>query len=682
MNIFDIGVNHLPQTITAPNQKVLWKIVARNNGNINLTTGITLQLTWSTPVIYHRTSDVTDTAGQTFGNGTAAGTFLNRATDLWAVGGLAVGQEKTLIVETSLPSGTNLATALPLSLTKVISVTGITDIESDNNTSIDVLLGPSLDIDCAPAAAAVDGQGCKCSVAENDTPCNYGITEWRLVPGSFVNTIEANLNFNSSTGEYTSYQIDPTKVATFQYGIYCLKDGIEVSGPFIATETILPKFNKKSLNHTPYFVEGTSLTPAEVAILQTQYPALSNITDLCWTIIRNGDGELTGGIANDCNQEQDTRTFYECTSDPCTTTSSCVSYPQSYLPNDVYTSVMASINHEPQIGDIIFLQHPTGHSVHKWNGYMWERSSCGCVSYLDGVPYPTALSVTGTTTKTVTITMSSGPALTATFTDIDTDTDTDTNTTYTLRLNGAGTAFELVDNNNTVVSTINFPTTTSSCPNIELDVLPQISDVGSIYNLRVNGITNADPAWNTWIWQSSDKYGSGNFYNPNPVWINTQIGGMTITQGGDDLIFRVVLTIGSCTYYSNESGYEPAIIGKLGSGITVTQIVEDLWEVDYIPTVVCPIRLEAFNYMGLIFPIITGAGNVTVFGDPAYNPNAFTFQLLGGTAPAFTWTDVQTGVDIPSNKLLYSSTTEDFYRIKYTDPNGCEHYSNIVQVVP
>lgn len=244
MNIFDIGVNHLPQTITVPTQKVLWKIVARNNGAVNLTTGVTLQLTWSTPVIYHRTSDVTDTAGQTFGNGTAANTFLNRATGLWTVGGIAVGQEKTLIVETSLPSGTNLATALPLSLTKAITVTGITDTELSNNTSIDILLGPSLDIECAPAAAAVSGQGCRCSAAENDTPCNYGITEWRIVPGTLVNTVLENLNFDQATGLYTRYQIDPTQPATFQVAIYCIVDGDEVAGPFLSTETIPPLYSE------------------------------------------------------------------------------------------------------------------------------------------------------------------------------------------------------------------------------------------------------------------------------------------------------------------------------------------------------------------------------------------------------------------------------------------------------
>lgn len=238
MNIFDIGVSHLPLTITVPTQKVLWKIVARNNGTANLTTGVTVQLTWSTPVIYHRTSDVTDTAGQTFGNGTAANTFLNRATDLWTVGGLAVGQEKVLILETSLAPSTNLATALPLSLTKVISIAGVTDTDLPNNISIDVLEIACADIECAPAAAAVSGQGCRCSAAENDTPCNYGITQWRIVPGSEVNTVIERLDFDQATGTYTRYQIDPTQIATFQVAIYCIVNGVEVAGPFLSTETI------------------------------------------------------------------------------------------------------------------------------------------------------------------------------------------------------------------------------------------------------------------------------------------------------------------------------------------------------------------------------------------------------------------------------------------------------------
>jgi Domain of unknown function DUF11 len=237
-NILDIGVSHLPSTITVPTQKVLWKIVARNNGTANLTTGVTVQLTWSTPVIYHRTSDVTDTAGQVFGNGTAASTFFNRATGLWTINGLAVGQEKVLIVETSLDPGTNLATALPLSLTKVISISGITDTELSNNTSVDTLLGPSLDIECAPAAAAVSGQGCRCSAAENDTPCNYGITRWEIVPGTLVNTVLENLNFDQATGTYTRYQIDPTLPATFQVAIYCVVNGEDAAGPFLSTETI------------------------------------------------------------------------------------------------------------------------------------------------------------------------------------------------------------------------------------------------------------------------------------------------------------------------------------------------------------------------------------------------------------------------------------------------------------
>lgn len=99
--------------------------------------------------------------------------------------------------------------------------------------------------------------------------------------------------------------------------------------------------------------------------------------------------------------------------------------------------------------------------------------------------------------------------------------------------------------------------------------------------------------------------------------------------------------------------------------------------------VVCPIRLEAFNYeYGIdIYPIITGAGDVTNPTSEDYNPNGFIFQQLGGTAPNFTWTDLQTGEDPATDVLKYVAIAEDFFRIKYTHTDGCTYYSNIVQAL-
>jgi hypothetical protein len=394
MNIFDIGVNHLPATITVPTQKVLWKIVARNNGSFNLTTGVKLQLAWSTPVIYHRRSDVTDTSGQTFGNGTAAGTFFNIATNLWNIGSLSVGQEKVLILETSLPVGTNLTTALPLTLTKTISVDGFTDTVSENDESVDILLGPCLDIDCGPTAAAADGIGCLCSVANNDTPCNFGITRWEIVPGSGVNTDITKLNFITATGEYTKYLLNPGINGTFKYRMYCSVNGVDVSGPFEATETMTAVYDTNTQNHKAGTKTGAELTLDEVATLQAQpeYALLAEdqIRSYCWNILLNGSNILVGGWAMDCNEKQDTRTFFECSTSPCDNTPNpCPTCPQGQLPTDVITAVNNYPDYTPQEGDAIYVQHPNAYAVYKWNGSQWVKWGCGCISMGSGSIGPT-----------------------------------------------------------------------------------------------------------------------------------------------------------------------------------------------------------------------------------------------------------------------------------------------------
>lgn len=196
------------------------------------------------------------------------------------------------------------------------------------------------------------------------------------------------------------------------------------------------------------------------------------------------------------------------------------------------------------------------------------------------------------------------------------------------------------------------------CPTIELFIPPFITDVGNTAVLNIDGITNTSPIWNTWEWQVAVNYLPTPV--PNPTWVTSQIGGLTYTIGTDDTVVRVVLNNGNCTYYSNESGYEKPI--PCGN-----------------------VRLEAFNYeWGFeIFPIIENdVPGVGTNGHPNYSPNSFVFQRLGGVPPNFTFTDVQTGEHPVGLRLLYSSTTEDYYRIKYTSPStGCIYYSNIVGVL-
>lgn len=715
------------------------------------------------------------------------GTF-NFNTGKWHVGKLAPGAVKWLKIVTSV-SDIGLA---PWTVTSVITGDGV-DSNNTNNTLVQTLTS----VVCSPTAGAVNDIGCAClDVSLNDTPCNYGVSEWRLNAASVTNS--TTYSWDQTTGKSQFVHIDPTKDITGTYSLWCDSGSgfVEVSGPATFTITKIIE-NKNIFNHVPYFIQGSDLTPAEIAILQAQYPSITGIADVCWNIIRNGDGVLTGGVPVDCSEEQDTRTFFECTTEPCPATSPCLSCPQSYLPHDVYVSVMDAVNHEPEVGDIIFLQHPSGHSIHKWDGSMWVRSSCGCVEY--GNPYPTAITVTGTTTKTVTVTMSEGAPLTTTFTDL----DQNGNTTYTLVPNVSNTAFSLIDNNNNVVSTITFPITncpslnfalteslggpgdqvflyvdgidntsplwdtwvwqyalnyqydgtatwvdaqtggssytittddtsvrvvltngtcvyysnvsgyyptiagdnwgtqviqhaptsmssgngTSSdplfvCPDITLDVLPQISDVGNNYTLAINGIDNTSALWDTWVWQYSPKYGVGTNLNTNPIWIDGQTGGLTFTQGGDDLAVRVILINGNCRYYSNQSGYIPSVGSKVGTDISVTYSPHSHFEIGY--TQNTPIRLEAFNYSygNEVFPIITGAGDITNPSLVNYSPNSFTFQKMSDTPPYFTFTDVQVGEDPSSSDLKYvinllPSETYASIRIKYSI-NGVDYYSNVV----
>ena len=377
---------------------------------------------------------------------TDTGTF-NPTTKVWSVGSLLVGQTKWLKIVTKV---TDIGLA-PFTMTSVISGNGI-DTNNVNNTLVQTLTS----VVCAPTAGAVNDTGkCACiDVSENDQACNYGVSEWRLNPASVVNS--TSYIWVTSTGKGNFTFINPTLPITGAYSLWCDAGAgfVEISGP--ATFEILPTLESIDVfNHTPHFIEGSALTPAEILILQAQYPELANIADVCWNIIRNGDGVLTGGIPMNCSEEQDARAFFICTDEDCTVgPPSCISCPQGYLPNAAYTEVMDALNHEPEIGDTIFLQHPTGHSFHKWNGSTWERSGCGCISYESANPYPTAVGVTGTTTKTVTITMSDGNNLTTTFTDLDADTDT----TYILDGDTTpGTIYLRDAATNAIVSTVVLP---------------------------------------------------------------------------------------------------------------------------------------------------------------------------------------------------------------------------------
>src|SRR5690606_6205863 len=188
-----------PQTITVPTQKVVWPVIAKNNGTAGVLSGVKVACVFSDPnIIVHRTSASDNALGVANGSTSAFGTFYDTATGLWNVGSLAVGIEnaKVLFIETSLPSGTNLLTALPITLTMTISIDGVADSDLGNNEIVYTLGAPMVDISCAPVAGPVSGS-CRCSVATNDTPCNYGQTRWSLKLDSLVNVDLTMLDFDS-----------------------------------------------------------------------------------------------------------------------------------------------------------------------------------------------------------------------------------------------------------------------------------------------------------------------------------------------------------------------------------------------------------------------------------------------------------------------------------------------------
>lgn len=280
-----------PSFITIPTQKVIWTIKATNNGPdpASPPVPITVTLTWSDPIIYHRISSVTDLIpGDNFGDGSAAGTSFNQSTHVWNAGFLNPGQSRYLYIETSFAGGTDLNTVLPFTLTKVIAIAGVTDIELSNNTWVDTLTSEPECDDCPPVASP-SALPCKpCSVANNGGLCTSGVTKFELVPLSFVNTIEAGLNWDEDTGRYSPYLLNPTIIGSFQYNIVCYKNGLPISTWGPTTVDILPFFagNNYTLELSP---DGEDLLFKNGGVTVNTIPVCS-FTDTCSELLI---GDLT-----------------------------------------------------------------------------------------------------------------------------------------------------------------------------------------------------------------------------------------------------------------------------------------------------------------------------------------------------------------------------------------------------
>jgi Domain of unknown function DUF11 len=309
-----------------------------------------------------------------------SGTTFNPTTGVWNIGTLLPGEANTkwLKVVTTV-ADTGLA---PFTLTSTITGNGI-DPNNVNNVLVQTLTFTA----ASPVAGAIDDTNvCACgNVSDNDTACSHGVTEYRLVALSVTNS--TNYTFNVNTGEYRFAYVDPSLPITFEYKIWCdVGSGfVEVSGP--ATVTIAPIIEDISIfDHQPGFINGVDLTVEQIATLKTQpeYATLTTeqIQALCWNVLFNGLDVLVGGWGYDCDESQNTKTFFECSAEDCEDiVNPCPSCPQGSLPSDVLANIDGYVldGYEIQLGDSVFVQHPNAQAAYTWNGTQWVKWSCGCI---------------------------------------------------------------------------------------------------------------------------------------------------------------------------------------------------------------------------------------------------------------------------------------------------------------
>lgn len=447
-----------PTLINTVGAKVLWTITVENKEVPN--TGVYTNLT--IPPVF----SITDTILITNGTLTAG---------VWSIGNLAPSEVAKLILEIEYVGPT---AGFDVNFDFVAQVFGL-DTVSTNNTLTDTVNYKSLA--CGPLGGGVeDFSGCLCiDVSENDTKCTEGTSQWVLNTASVANSV--TYRWDDTTGKGSFTPVDPSKPITGTCTLNCINGASTVQVSCDVPFTIYPQLESKNIfDHKASNKKGTDLTAAEIATIKTQ-PEYSLLTDAeiqayCWNTLLNGEGTLVGGWALDCNEKQDARTFFECSTEDCVNEPNpCPTCPQGSLPTDVATIVNAYVDYEEEIGDTIYVKHPNAYSVYKWNGSQWIKWSCGCIftisqdadnlltlgtdsaPYLDPASLPaaikvTAVDVTGTTTKTITITNSDGSTATDTFTDLDTDT------TYILDgTTTPGTIFLRNAVTNDIVSTVVLP---------------------------------------------------------------------------------------------------------------------------------------------------------------------------------------------------------------------------------
>ncbi len=607
-----------PTNVASNGNQTTWWIPARNLSSVKAT-NVTVQVT------------LTPTGGLAPVTYVADKGVFNFTTGVWQVGELAAGEVKWLKIVTSV-ADIGLA---PYTLTSVISGNGV-DPNNVNNTLVQTLTSVVCD---ASAGAVGDPNSCQCvDVSDNDTACTHGITEWRITAESIVNS--TNYSWDEDTGKGHFQHDNPFEDITFTYSIWCGdgEDFVQTSGP--ATVTIPALFEDVApFVHTADFVNGSTLSPAEIAILKAQ-PAYSAFTDeqiegFCWEVIYDPSGTLAGGWAHQCTGTQDNRSFIFCSEEECSEAENlCPSCPYTDMPVDVSTYLGAIVDYTAQSGDNITVYHPGAISVYEYNGTAWVRSTCGCIQFLNN-PYPVSFTITGGATKTATITLSDTTTLTTSF------TDNDANTTYTMTLvNLLGINYvRLIDNSGNIVSSVMLPTSGGDCCcDCTFNLIP--TQDGAIASTNCD-ITWTGPEANA-IWEARPATGD------EEDWITLDGGRFNgvYDNGATGLYIRVRYTIDSCERFSN----------------IVTPLVCPCWTQIVFTDVINSFRLERENCGSL-------------------NIDDFEWQVRISFG---VWETIQTG----GTSINYTTLSEDpefpeilidpiVIRGKYTDPFGCVHFTDV-----
>ena len=284
----------------------------------------------------------------------------------------------------SLPGKTETYLYLRVTVTNILdgpfeieyTATGtLTDSNLINNTTTLIAAAS----ECSPAGGGNPDTGCACiDVSANDTKCTLGVTEWRLNELSVINGVLVSWNTLTGKGQFT--HIDPTLNIVGTYDLWCVVGVDEFQVSCNVTFTISPIIDdKNTFDHKIYPLEFSDLSLADIAVLTAQHPTLT-LSDYCWIVLRNADGDATSGYGIDCNPAADTRFIHICSEEDCEAIP-CPSCPPGILPADV--TLLLPVGYTPSEGDVVYVTHPGAVSIYTFDGDVWVRN-CDCINLGEG----------------------------------------------------------------------------------------------------------------------------------------------------------------------------------------------------------------------------------------------------------------------------------------------------------